>query len=71
MTTQLNLSMMPREDVVERNMTSGSRYFMRMNPPIFHGYKVGEDPQDFLDRVYKKLSSMGVTCRDKAELASY
>ena len=42
-----------------------------MNPPIFLVSKVNEDPQEFLDGVYKVLSSMGVTSREKAELASY
>ena len=52
-------------------MTSILRDFMRMNPPIFLGSKVGEDPQEFLDGVYKVLSAMGVTSREKAELDSY
>ena len=43
---------------------------MRMNPLIFHGSKVGEDPQEF-DGVYRVLSTMGVTSRENAELASY
>ena len=42
-----------------------------MNPPIFLVSKVVEDPQEFLDDVYKMLSAMGVTSRKKAELASY
>ena len=42
-----------------------------MNPPISLGSKVGEDPQEFLDGVYKVLSAMGVTPMDKVELASY
>ena len=44
---------------------------MRMNPPIIHGSKVGEDPQEFLDGLYNVLSVMGVTSRPKAELAYY
>ena len=32
---------------------------------------MGEDLQESLDGVYKVLSSMGVTSREKAELASY
>ena len=40
---------------------------MRMNPPILLGYKVGEDPQEFLDGVYKVLSAMGVAPMEKAE----
>ena len=58
MTTQLNLSMVPRVNVVESTMTTRLRDFRRMNPPIFLGSKVGEDPQEFLDGVYKVLSAM-------------
>nr|XP_010314123.1 uncharacterized protein LOC104644947 [Solanum lycopersicum] len=42
-----------------------------MNPPIFSGSKVGEDPQKFFDGVYKVLSTMGVTFREKEESGSY
>ena len=43
---------------------------MRMNPPIFHGTKVDEDPQGFIDEVLKVVDVMGLTPREKAELAS-
>ena len=46
---QANFNMMPR--VVENIMTSRLRYFVRMNPPIFLGSKVGEDPHKILDGV--------------------
>ena len=39
---QDNLNMMPR--VVESTMTSRLRDFVRMNPPIFLGSKVNENP---------------------------
>ena len=42
-----------------------------MNPPTFYGSKVDEDPQEFVDEVYKVLYIIGVTSSDKAELASY
>ena len=32
-------------------MTSRLRYFAKMNPHIFLGSKVGEDPQEFIDEV--------------------
>ena len=44
---------------------------MRMNPRIFIGSKVGEDPQEFLYGVYKVLSTMVVTSREKEELVLY
>ncbi|TMX02564.1 hypothetical protein EJD97_021070, partial [Solanum chilense] len=56
-TTQSNLNMVPR--VLERIMRSRLRDFVRINPPIFLDSKVREDPQGFLDGVYKVLSTMG------------
>ena len=50
-TTQVNLSMLPRANVVEKTMTSRSRYYVRVNHPIFIGSKVGEVPQEFIDKV--------------------
>ena len=60
-TTQANLKMVPRMNVVETTMTSRLRDFVRMNPPIFLVSKVGVDPQELHDGVYKVLSAMGVT----------
>ena len=65
------LSMVLRFNVVQSTMTSRFRDFLRMNPPIFHGSKVEEDHQEFLDGVYKVLSVMRLTYWEKAELASY
>ncbi|XP_049358595.1 uncharacterized protein LOC125823240 [Solanum verrucosum] len=42
-----------------------------MNPPEFYGSKVEEDPNGFIEEVYKILAIIGVTSRDKAELAAY
>ena len=49
-TTQVNLSMVPRVNFVEITMTSGLRDFVRMNPHVFLGSKVGKDPQEFIVR---------------------
>ena len=70
-TIQVNLSMVRRVNVVESTMTSRLRDFVRMNSSIFLGSKVGADPQEFLDGVYKVLSVIAVTSREKAELSSY
>ena len=56
---------------MERTMTFRLRDFVRMNPPIFIGSKVGEDAQEFIDQVYKIVHVMGATSREKAELDSY
>ena len=44
---------------------------MRMNPPTIHGTKVDAYPQGFIDEIFKVVDSMGVTPREKAELAAY
>nr|ABI34336.1 hypothetical protein SDM1_41t00011 [Solanum demissum] len=51
--------------------TSRIRDFTRMNPPMFYGSKVEEDPQGFIDEVFKVLDAMGVSSQEKAELAAY
>ena len=68
MTIQDNLSMMPR--VVEITLTSRLRDFLTMKSSIFRGSRVNDDPQEFLDGVYKVLSSIGITFKEKAELSS-
>ena len=40
-----------------------------MNPPMFFGSKVNENPQDFLDVVYKILYTMGISSNEKVERA--
>ena len=42
-----------------------------MNPPIFHRIMMDEDPQGFIDEAFKVVDAMGVTPREKAELAAY
>ena len=71
MTNQVNSSMAPRENMLESSITSRLRDFLRINPPIFLGFKVGEDPQEFIDEVYKIVHDMRVTSREKAKLSSY
>ena len=41
-----------------------------MNPHTLYGSKVEEDPQEFIDEIYKILYSMGLTTSEKAELAT-
>ena len=52
-------------------MASWLRDFTRMNPSIFLGSKVNEDPQEFLEEVYKNVEAMGVSSSERAELAGY
>ncbi|WMV24766.1 hypothetical protein MTR67_018151 [Solanum verrucosum] len=53
--------------------TVGSRLidFVRMNPLIVLGSRIGEDPQGFLDEIHKIVDAMGVSSGKKEELASY
>ena len=61
------MGMVHRVNVVERTITSRLGDFVRINLYIYHGSKMAEDPQEFLDGVYKVLSSMGVTSREQRE----
>ncbi|TMW89911.1 hypothetical protein EJD97_016460 [Solanum chilense] len=65
LTTNMNRGIEPRVNVVESTMTSRLRDIVNMNPPTFLVSKVVEGPQEFLDGVYKVLSSMGVTSRGR------
>ena len=58
-------------NIVESKMTSRLRGFVRINHRIFLISKVGKDPQEILHELYKIVHAMGVTSREKAELASY
>ena len=42
-----------------------------MNPPTFFGSKMEEDPQGFIDEVFKILDAMGVSYQEQADLAAY
>ena len=52
-------------------MASRLRDFNRMNPPTFFGSKIGEDPNEFIDEVYKILFAMGLSTIEKDNLATY
>src|SRR5688572_20355502 len=47
------------------------RDFTRMNPPEYYGSKANEDPQDFIEEIFKIVDIMGVSSREKAELEDY
>ena len=42
-----------------------------MNPPTSYGSKFEEDPQVFIDEIYKILLAMGLSTSEKVELATY
>ena len=70
MTTQANRDIAPRPHYQVTTMDFRLRDFTWMNPPTFYGSKVDEDPQEFLDDVYKVLYDVGVNSSEKDELAS-
>ena len=45
--------------------------FLRMNNPKFSGSKVEEEPNGFINEVYKTLAIIGLVTRENAELAVY
>ena len=48
-------------------MASRLRDFTRMNTTVYYGSKTNEDPQEFVDEMYKILCAMGVNEEEKAE----
>ena len=69
--TQENRDVGPRINDLENTLATMLRDFLRMNPPTFLRSKVGDDPQAFLDDVYKIVHAIWVTSREKEELVSY
>ena len=51
-------------------MASHLRDFTIMNPPTFYGSKVEEDPQEFIDKIYKILYDIGLNTSKEAELGT-
>jgi len=52
---------------------AGSRVsdFLHMNPPVFTGSRVTEDPQRFIDEINRILRVMHISETEAVELASY
>ena len=70
-TVKANREVAPPENQYATTMASRLKDFTRMNPSIYFGSKVVEDPWDFPDDVYKILFAMEVSTTENAELASY
>ena len=49
MTAQANRENAPRPHQQVTTMASHLRDFTKMKPPTFYGYKVDEDPKEFID----------------------
>ena len=57
--------------LVNVTMASRLRDFSWTNPPTVYWSKVEEDHQEFIDKVYNILLSMGLSTSEKAELDTY
>ena len=71
MMTQDNREVIQREHQQVATISSRLMDFTRMNPPTFYGSKVEEDPQEFIDNVYKILYAMGLSTSEKTDLSTY
>lgn len=56
---------------IKRMIAYRIREFLRMNHLEFSVSRVEEDPNSFIYGVYKTLVILGLTSREKAELASH
>ena len=61
MTSQANRDISPCPHQQVTTMAFRLRDFTRMNPPTLYGSKVDEDPQEFINEVYKILYAMLVS----------
>jgi len=71
MTAQANWKVVVHVNPNVGTVISRVREFTRINPQDLHGSKVDEDPQEFINEMYKVLMIMGMTPVEKAELDTY
>ena len=68
---QASREVIPRPHKQVTTMASYLSDFTRMNPHTFYRSTVEEDPQEFIDEVYKVLLAMGLSINEKADLTTY
>lgn len=64
---QVNKEIWTRLNAIEIITSSILRDIMTFNSPIFLCSKVGEEPQAFLDKVYKIVHAISATSREKGD----
>ena len=70
LTAQSNREVVATENPIGGMGAQKIRELLRINPPEFSAYKVEEDPNRFINEVYKTLAIMGLTSRDKVKIVA-
>ena len=61
----------PMDNPLARTMVSRLRDFCMMNPLVYFGSKINEDPLENVDDIHKILYTMGVNEEEKADFVAY
>ncbi|WMV18323.1 hypothetical protein MTR67_011708 [Solanum verrucosum] len=71
MITQANKEVMDPMNLNVGTKMKRIKDFTRTNPPEFHGSKVDEDLQEFINKVYKIVGIMGLSTVEKEKLVTH
>ena len=50
------------EDSAARAASRRTQDFLKLDPPMFIGSDLSEDPQDFIDQIHRALEVMRIRC---------